>query len=107
MGFFDMGIFEILIILVVILIVVGPDKLPGYARKFGQILRNFRKITSNLTSELTKAAGLEEEAEGAKKTTAEIKASLASEVDEIKQSLDTEAKEIAETIEAEAKGAKR
>lgn len=50
MGFFDIGIIEIMIILAVILLVVGPEKLPGYARQLGKIIRNFRKITSNLTA---------------------------------------------------------
>jgi sec-independent protein translocase protein TatB len=45
MGFFDIGIIEIVIILIVILLAVGPEKLPGYARKLGQIIRNFSRIT--------------------------------------------------------------
>ena len=68
MNFFDIGILEIIVILVVILLVVGPEKMPGYARKLGQFIRNFRKITSNLTAEFTKAVDLEDEAADIKKT---------------------------------------
>lgn len=47
-----LGIGEILIILVVILFVIGPDKIPEFARKFGEGLRAFRTATSGVTKEI-------------------------------------------------------
>lgn len=51
MTFFGMGPFEILVILVVALLVFGPDKLPQVARQVGGLVRDFRRLTSNLTAE--------------------------------------------------------
>lgn len=51
MTFFGMGPFEILVILVVALLVFGPDKLPQVARQVGGLVRDFRRFTSNLTAE--------------------------------------------------------
>ncbi|MCC8047154.1 MAG: twin-arginine translocase TatA/TatE family subunit [Clostridiales bacterium] len=46
------GMTEILLILVVALFVAGPDKLPYYARKFGEALRSFRDISSEAAKEI-------------------------------------------------------
>ena len=43
------GWMELLVVAVVALIVVGPDKFPEYAKKFGKFLREFRKMSSELT----------------------------------------------------------
>ncbi len=41
-GFLDIGYPEIIMILVVIPLAVGPEKLLEYARKLGNTIRNFR-----------------------------------------------------------------
>ena len=46
------GIQELLVVFVVALIVLGPDKLPLYARKFGEALREFRKFSSEATKDI-------------------------------------------------------
>lgn len=46
------GFTEILVILAVALIVLGPDKLPVYMRKLGQALGEFKKYSSELTEDL-------------------------------------------------------
>ncbi len=46
------GIQELLLVFVVALIVLGPDKLPLYARKFGEALREFRKFSSDATKDI-------------------------------------------------------
>lgn len=43
---------ELLIVFVVALFVLGPDKLPQYARKAGELLREFRKVSSAATKEI-------------------------------------------------------
>lgn len=60
MGFLDMGALEILLILVVALIIWGPDKVPGIARTLGKTLRNLRKATTDFTTTLTKELTAEE-----------------------------------------------
>ena len=49
---FGMGMGELLLILVVALLVVGPDKLPTAARAIGKGIRDFRKHTHDLQSTL-------------------------------------------------------
>jgi Tat protein translocase TatB subunit len=47
---FGMGMGELLLILVVALLVVGPDKLPDAAKAIGQGIRDLRKHTHDLQS---------------------------------------------------------
>jgi len=49
---FGIGIPELLLILVVALIVLGPKRLPDVARTLGKGLAEFRKATADLTDEL-------------------------------------------------------
>jgi sec-independent protein translocase protein TatB len=60
---FNVGMPELIVILAVALIVLGPKRLPEVARALGKALGEFRKATSGLTQELDDArAMLEEEA---------------------------------------------
>jgi len=54
MEFFGMGTMEILVILIVGLIAFGPGKLPQVARNLGKGMSAFRKITKELTEEMSK-----------------------------------------------------
>jgi len=60
MGFFDIGVGEILLILVVALIIFGPGRIPEIARTTGRVARNLRKATSGLTTTITKEIDGEE-----------------------------------------------
>jgi len=60
MGFLDMGLPEILLILIVALIIWGPGKLPEIAKTLGKTIRSFRKATSDLTTTITKELDMEE-----------------------------------------------
>ena len=46
------GFGELLIVLVVIMLVIGPDKLPDFARKIGKALGEFRHATEDVSAEL-------------------------------------------------------
>lgn len=60
---FNIGMPELLVILSVALIVLGPKRLPDVARALGKAMAEFRKATSGITDELENArAMLEEEA---------------------------------------------
>jgi sec-independent protein translocase protein TatB len=60
---FNVGMPELIVILAVALIVLGPKRLPEVARALGKAMAEFRKATSGLTQELDDArAMLEEEA---------------------------------------------
>ncbi|MDO5336621.1 MAG: twin-arginine translocase TatA/TatE family subunit [Eubacteriales bacterium] len=46
------GITELIVVFVVALFVVGPDKLPVYARKLGEALAQFRKYSEAATKDI-------------------------------------------------------
>ena len=63
---FGIGPTELLVILVVALLVLGPKRLPEIARALGRGLAEFRRATADVTTELENARILlEEEARGA------------------------------------------
>lgn len=49
------GFWELMLIFVVALVVIGPDKLPYYAKKFGQALQSLRETSNELTQDLQKS----------------------------------------------------
>ena len=59
---FGIGVPELLVILVVALIVLGPKRLPEVAKSLGKAFAEFRRATSDLSEELHEArASLEED----------------------------------------------
>ena len=61
---FDFGMWEIAIILVITLIVVGPEKMPALARKAGLYVGKFRKFVSKIKNDINseiEAEGLKEQ----------------------------------------------
>ena len=51
----NLGTGEVLVILVVALVVLGPEKLPGAARQAGRWLAELRKVSSGFQAELRDA----------------------------------------------------
>ncbi|MGH7962683.1 MAG: Sec-independent protein translocase protein TatB [Candidatus Binatia bacterium] len=67
---FGIGVPELLVILVVALIVLGPKRLPEVAKGLGKALAEFRRATSDLSEELSNAQTmLEEEVRQAERKT--------------------------------------
>jgi len=52
--FFDISGGELLIILVVVFLVFGPEKMPEMARKAGRLMNQMKKASSDLTNEFKK-----------------------------------------------------
>lgn len=57
--FGQLGWGEILVIALVGLIVLGPERLPHYAREAGKMLRNLRTMANNATNEIKNELGPE------------------------------------------------
>jgi Tat protein translocase TatB subunit len=60
MGFFGMGSWEIGLILIVALIIFGPGKLPEVAGQVGKAVRDFRRITTEMTGEFERTTGVKD-----------------------------------------------
>jgi Tat protein translocase TatB subunit len=58
---FGIGIPELVVILIVALIVLGPQRLPEVAKALGKALAEFRRATGDLTEELSNARIMLEE----------------------------------------------
>lgn len=52
----NIGAPEILVVIVVALVVLGPDRLPGAARQAGRFVQDVKKWTSGLEHEIRTAA---------------------------------------------------
>ncbi len=63
----NIGVPGLILILVLALIIFGPKKLPEIGRAFGQTLREFKKSTRELTSDVMEE--FEEDKKSAKNST--------------------------------------
>lgn len=67
LGFFDISGGEIFIILLVVFIFFGPDKIPEIARWVGKAVNEVKKATSEIRDEISKETeDIRKEAEGLK-----------------------------------------
>ena len=57
---FGLGTMEIVVIMVVALLVLGPQKLPGIARTLGRTLGEFRRVSSEFQRTLNEEVEREE-----------------------------------------------
>lgn len=56
---FDVGLGEIAVILVVALVVAGPDRLPGLAKQAAQLIKTVRRMANNARDDLRSELGPE------------------------------------------------
>ena len=57
---FNIGGGEILVVLLIAMVVLGPERLPKAARDIGRAIAEFRRITTNVQSDLRDAMGADE-----------------------------------------------
>ncbi len=57
MNIFGMGPMEVTVIMVVALIIFGPGRLPEMGAQAGKAVRDFRKLTKEMTSEIEPSMG--------------------------------------------------
>ena len=60
MDLFGMGMGEILLVLLVALIIWGPERIPEIARMLGKAVRTLKKASFDLTSQISKELDVEE-----------------------------------------------
>ena len=90
---FDFGYWEIVVIFVITLIVVGPEKMPALARKAGLYVGKFKKFVSKIQNDINneiKSEVLKEQL-----SIKDEESSLSQTVEEAKSSIDEIKKEVA------------
>ena len=102
------GIGELVIVFVIALVVIGPDKLPEYARQLGKALSELRRSTAGLNDEIKKdviaplneaAKPLKEAVEPLNETVSDIK----NDMQKVSKTLDNPAAVAKEMLVAEEK----
>lgn len=61
LGVWDLGMGQIILILLVVLLMFGAKKLPDLAKGLGQGIKEFKKATRDIQDEVTKAANAPDE----------------------------------------------
>jgi sec-independent protein translocase protein TatB len=60
---FNVGGGELLVILLIALMVLGPDRLPGFAKKAGKVLSEVRRVSHGFQSEIRQAMDFDGDAD--------------------------------------------
>jgi len=74
---------ELFFIIIVAIIVLGPDKIPGVMRTFGKFMANVKNATNDIKSEIQKSVDVQELQQGITK----ISNPISEEIDKIKNSV--------------------
>lgn len=101
------GIQELLIVFLVALVVIGPDKLPYYAKKLGQAFGQFRRYTEEATKDIRESVvePLNEAQKPLREAMApvnELEKDVRRNVDEIKKTISDIGKPIEDNAEPDA-----
>ncbi len=73
---FGIGMPELLLILAVALIVIGPKKLPDLAKSLGKALGEFKRATNDLKQSIEKDTGLDEVRQNLRETGRDVRRSF-------------------------------
>jgi sec-independent protein translocase protein TatA len=101
MNFFGMGVQEIGVIMIVALIIFGPGKLPEVMGQVGKAVRDFRRLTTDMTSEFEKSTGIKD----IKKTLQDEITGVKNEVAGVGTSVQKEIQSASNTVSSTAKAA--
>ena len=80
---FDISFWELTVICIITLLVVGPEKLPGLIRDLGRIIRKLRRIVVQTRYELEREFNFEEERKRLQQDFKKDKESLDDTIDEL------------------------
>ena len=98
---FDVNFSEILVILVVALVVIGPERLPAVARSMGQWVGRIQRFVSTVKQDVNKSMELEELRELERKVKAEAVA-VENSVQQAGNEIDHEVRQMKQEIEQPA-----
>ena len=66
---FNVGGGELLVILLIALMVLGPDRLPGFAKKAGKVMGDIRRVSQGFQTEIRQAMDFDDKPTAAGPTT--------------------------------------
>jgi len=99
---FNFGITEIMVIAVIGLVVIGPERLPKVARTLGHMLSRMQRYVSDVKSDISKEMQLEElkaMQKSMKETATEIQESVSEQVNFIETEVEDADKSVKKTVE--------
>ena len=88
---FDIGFFELLVVAVVALLVLGPEKLPQTLRKLGLYLGKIKGSIASVQQEVNEQLALEEMRQRLDEHERKVKEGLISAENELNQKIDLDA----------------
>jgi sec-independent protein translocase protein TatB len=100
---FDIGFSELLVIGVVALIVVGPERLPRVARTLGHLAGRLQRYVSDVKADINREIELDElrkMGDEVQKAATNIEASVTAEVSKTQAELDKTADELNKSVQA-------
>src|SRR5689334_20504095 len=100
---FDIGFSELLVIGVVALIVIGPQKLPRVARTAGHLLGRLQRYVADVKADINREIELDElrkMRDEMQKAAGDIESSVSAEVSKTQAELDRAGEEINKSLEA-------
>ena len=103
---FDIGFSELLVIGVVALIVIGPERLPRVARTIGHLMGRMQRYVADVKADIDREVELEElrkMRDSMQQAASEFQSSVQSEVNKTEAELNQTAAELNKTVEDAAK----
>ena len=103
MDFLGIGLPEIILILIVALIVVGPKRLPEVAAQIARVIRQLRGYATDVTSQMrSELDELTREYEQVRKELQEFRQVAAKDLDSVSREVDRTVREVPAIIESSA-----